>query len=110
MVSAGVLNSGITHRLALAALFRMTTDALNAVEKYWIVHEASLIVVGTLHSYPIFPWFDGWPLDDTIEADEVVFRTKPPGPIAYRWTKYSMCNNWRALISPLPPLGVPLTD
>ena len=75
----------------------MTTGVLNATEKYSIVRSASLIVVGTMHSYPIFPWFDGWHLNGTIEADEVLFGTKPLGPIAYQWTcSYSRCNDWRA--------------
>ena len=89
----GVLNKvPMTYRLALSALFLMTTGVLNATEKYSVVRSASLIVVGTLHSYPIFPWFDGWHLDGTIEVDEVVFGTKPPGPLAYRWTcKYTIC-------------------
>jgi hypothetical protein len=90
----------MTYRLAFAALLLMTTGVLNAAEKYSIVRSASLIVIGTLHSYPYFPWFDGWHfVDGTIEVDEVVLGTKPPGPTAYRWTcKYSMCNDWRAPI------------
>lgn len=88
----------MTRRLSVAALFLLTTATLNATEKYWIVHEASLIVVGTLHSYPVFPWFDGWHLDGTIAVDEVLFGSKPPVPITYRWTcKYSVCNDWRGL-------------
>jgi hypothetical protein len=95
----------VTHRLIVVALLLMTTGALNATEKYSIVHEASLVVVGTLHSYPIFPWFDGGHLNGTIEVDEVLFGTKPSGPVAYRWTcKYSICNDPRAIFSfGLPP-------
>jgi hypothetical protein len=84
----------------------MTTGTVSATEKYWIVHEATLIVVGTLHSYPVFPWFDGWHLNGTIEVDEVVFGTKPPEPIAYRWSErypHSPLNiNWRFVFSGCP--------
>jgi hypothetical protein len=89
-------------RLTFAALFLVTAGMLDATEKYWIVDEASLIVIGKLHSYPILPWFDGWHLDGTIAVDEVLFGTKPPGLIPYRWmSKYSMCNDPRAIF--LPP-------
>lgn len=89
----------------IAALFLLTTCALNATEKYSIVRSARLIVVGTLHSYPIFPWFDGWRLSGTIEVDEVLFGTKPPGPIGYRWTcEYSMCNDLRTIVKGLPTI------
>jgi hypothetical protein len=91
----------------MAALLLMTTGALNATEKYWIVHEASLVVVGTLHPYPVFPWFDGWHLNGTIDVDEVLFGTKPSGPITYRWSskypKSPMSIDWRGVFSGLPP-------
>jgi hypothetical protein len=80
----------------VAGLLLLISGTANAVEKYWIDHQASLIVVGTLHPYPIFPWLDGWHLNGTIEVDEVLFGTKPQGPINYQWTcKYSTCNDWR---------------
>jgi hypothetical protein len=90
----------MASRLIIGALLLVTT--CTATEKYWIVHEARLIVVGTLHPHPefIFPWFDGWHIDGTIDVDEVVFGTKPPGPIKYVWTcKYSMCRDWRAIFA-----------
>jgi hypothetical protein len=91
----------MTSKLAVVALFLATTGTLNATEKYWIVHEARLIVVGTLHPYPIFPWFDGWHLDGTIEVEEVLFGTKPPRPIIYRcvfkYPKNPLSINWRGL-------------
>jgi hypothetical protein len=92
------------RRLAITALLIMTTGALNATEKYWIVHEASLVVVGTLHPYPMFPWFDGWHINGTIDVDEVLFGNKPAGSIPYRGTcKYSTCSDWRGFLSRLPP-------
>jgi hypothetical protein len=72
------------HRLTFALLL-MTTGTISATEKYSVVRSASLIVIGTLQSGSYFPWFDGWHfIDGTIRVDEVVFGTKPPGPIAYR--------------------------
>ena len=56
-----------------------------AEEKYWIAHEASLIVVGTLHPYPTFPWFDGWHLTGTIDVEEVLFGPQPGAHIVYRF-------------------------
>ncbi len=95
------------HRLTVAALFLITTSTLNATEKYWIVHEASLIVVGTLHPYPMFPWFDGWHLNGTIDVDEVLFGTKPHGPLTYRWSdkypKSPLSIDWHFVFSGLPP-------
>ena len=84
----------MASRLIVAALLLVTT--CTATEKYSIVGLAKLIVVGTLHPHPefIFPWFDGWHIDGTIDADEVVFGTKPSGPIKYEWScKYSMCDS-----------------
>jgi hypothetical protein len=107
VVLIGVPNAWrMTHKLTVAALLLVTSGTVNAVEKYWIVHEASLIVVGTLHSYPVFPWFDGWHLNGTIEVDEVVFGTKPPGPITYRssqkYPQSPMSIDWRSLFSGRP--------
>jgi hypothetical protein len=86
-------------RLTVAAVFLVTTGLLNANEKYWIAHEAELIVVGTLRPYPIFPWFDGWHMTGTIDVDEVLLGSRPRGPIAYQWTcAYSMCNGWWGMI------------
>lgn len=97
----------MTYRLTIAALFFVTAGTLNATEKYWIVHEASLIVVGTLHPYPMFPWLDGWHLNGTIDVDEVLLGTKPPGPITYRWSdkypKSPFSIDWRFVFSGLPP-------
>jgi hypothetical protein len=68
-----------------------------AVEKYWIAHEASLIVVGTLHPNPTFPWFDGWHFTGTIDVDEVLFGPRPPAQIDYRFVcPYALCNDWRS--------------
>jgi hypothetical protein len=96
----------MTHRFTVAVLFLLGTGTAKATEKYWIVHEATRIVTGTLRSSPVFPWFDGLHLNGTIEVDEVVFGVKPPGPIKYRWLeKYPqspMSIDWRSVLSGLP--------
>ena len=85
-------------RLTLALL--LTAGFLNTTEKYWIAHEAELIVVGTLRPRPPFPWFDGWHITGTIDVDEVLLGSRPAGPIAYRWTcSYSLCRDWLAIIT-----------
>jgi hypothetical protein len=91
----------VTNRLTVAAVLLLTTGTSQATEKYWIVHEATLIVIGTLHPYPVFPWFDGLHLNGTIEVDEVLLGVRLPGPITYRWSeKYPqspMSIDWRGL-------------
>jgi hypothetical protein len=91
----------MTYLLTAAALLLTTAGTLNATEKYWVVHEARLIVVGTLHPNPIFPWLDGCHLNGIIDVDEVLFGIKPPSSITYRWSfKYPpspLYIDWRAL-------------
>lgn len=98
----------MTRALAIGTLLLLASGPLNATEKYWIVHEAKLIVVGTLHPHPtfIFPWFDGWRIEGTIDVEEVLFGDKTAGPIPYQWTcNYSRCNDWRAVFSSrIPPI------
>jgi hypothetical protein len=68
-----------------------------AVEKYWIAHEASLIVVGTLHPQITFPWLDGWHYVGTIDVDEVLFGSRPPAKLTYRFVcPYGYCQTWWA--------------
>ena len=68
-----------------------------AEEKYWIAHQASLIVIGTLHPNPTFPWFDRWHFAGMIDVDEVLFGPRPPTRIEYRFVcPYAMWD-WRAL-------------
>jgi len=51
----------------LLILVFFTSAPLQATEKYWGAHEAELIFVGTLHSMPSYPWFDGWHMGGTLE-------------------------------------------
>jgi hypothetical protein len=70
-----------------------------AVEKYWIAHEASLIVVGTLHPQLTFPWLDGWHYVGMIDVDEVLFGPRPPATLTYRFVcPYGYCQTlWARL-------------
>jgi hypothetical protein len=61
-----------------------TSGKTLAVEKYWIAHEATLIVVGTLHPGRTFPWFDGWHMSGTIDVEDVLFGPRVVGRIDYR--------------------------
>jgi hypothetical protein len=80
--------------LLLCALL-LTTGA-GATEKYWTVHEARLIVVGTIHQSATFPWFDGWHIWANIDVDETLFGPRVPRRIAYRfvcrWDQ--LCRSW----------------
>jgi len=70
----------------------LTAGHASAVEKYWIAHEESLIVVGTLHPQLIFPWLDGWHYVGTIDVDEVLFGPRPPAMLTYRFVcPYGYC-------------------
>jgi hypothetical protein len=65
-------------------LFLLATGIACAVEKYWIVRNATLIVVGTMHGNHPFPWLDGWHYTGTIDVDEVIVGTRPKDPVAYK--------------------------
>ena len=77
-----------THKVIIRALtivvMLFTAGIAPATERYWIVHEATLIVVGTLHPQPTFPWFDGWHMSGTIDVEEIVFGPHVGGHIDYR--------------------------
>ena len=80
--------------LVLCALLLVTPDA-GATEKYWAVHEADLIVVGTIHQGATFPWFDGWHVWGSIDVDATLFGPRVPRQIAYRfvcrWDQLCRC-------------------
>jgi hypothetical protein len=44
-----------------------------ATEKYWIAHQAELIVIGTFHRGILYPWYDGWHQTGTISVNEVLY-------------------------------------
>ena len=81
--------------IVLSVAMTILDNVAGAVEKYSIAREATLIVVGTLHPRPVFPWFDGWNLGGTIDVDEVLFGPRPQGPISYLFVcPYRSCRNW----------------
>jgi hypothetical protein len=83
-----------------AALF-LTVRPARGEEKHWIAHEASLIVVGTLHPNVTVPWLDGCHFTGTIDVDEVLFGPHPAAHIDYRFVcQYAWCQNWRLLHFP----------
>lgn len=75
----------------------LTAGRASAVEKYWIAHEASLIVVGTLHPQLTFPWLDGWHYVGMIDVDEVLFGPRLTAKLTYRFVcPYDYCQTWWA--------------
>ncbi len=54
------------------------------MEKWWPLHEAELIVVGTLHPLTPYPWFDGWHLGGRIEVHEVLYGNAPSRELELR--------------------------
>lgn len=84
--------------IALVALGSLTTPAA-ATEKYWIAHEAQLIVVGTFQPGRGFWWLDGWHETGTITVNEVLYGRAPAGQINFRLTircYMPWWNRWRA--------------
>jgi hypothetical protein len=81
------------RRLILSAgiALLLTACPLRAVEKYWIAHEAQLIVVGTYRPGFTFPWFDGWHLTGTIDIDEVLYGPSLTGRLNYRFVSKWDC-------------------
>jgi hypothetical protein len=84
--------------VSIVAIMFLTASRARSEEKHWIAHEASLIVVGTLHPHITFPWLDGWHFTGTIDVDEVLFGSRPGAHIDYRFVcKYAWCRT-----GPLP--------
>ena len=69
----------------MVALGFVVTPAA-ATEKYWIAHEAQLIVVGTFQPGRGFWWLDGWHETGTITLNEVLYGRTPAGQINFRLT------------------------
>jgi len=81
-VNAKRICSEITSIVALG--FVVTPVA--ATEKYWIAHEAQLIVVGTFQPGRGFWWLDGWHETGTITLNEVLYGRTPVSQINFRLT------------------------
>jgi len=65
------------------------------MEKSTIAVQATLIVVGTLHLDPPFPWFDGWHFTGTIDVEEVLYGEAPTRHRAYRLIEADPKRDWR---------------
>jgi hypothetical protein len=91
----GILTISSMRPPIVAALLFLSTGVLNATEKYWIIHEAKLIVVGTLRPNPAFPWFDGWHYTGTIDVSEVLFGAAPTTHLTFRYVDKSSMRDWR---------------
>jgi hypothetical protein len=72
--------------IAFSGMFTPAT----ATEKYWIAHEAQLVIIGTYHHRWAYPWFDGWHLSGRLDVDEVLF-----GRVAHQ-IDYQLICRWNA--------------
>ena len=83
--------------MSMIAVTCMATPAA-ATEKYWIAHEAQLIVVGRFQPGSGFWWLDGWHETGTISVTEVLYGRAPAGQIGFRLTircYMPWWNRWR---------------
>lgn len=73
---------------AIFSLIALTCTAtcVGATEKYWIAHEAPLIVVGTFEPGRGFWWIDGWHETGTITVKQVLYGRPPATQIDFRLT------------------------
>ena len=79
-------------RSVLVALALSGAVCAQATEKYWIAHEASLIVVGTFRQGRTYPWIDGWRVEGTIEVNEILYGPQVPRQIEYRFVcRWTLC-------------------
>jgi hypothetical protein len=75
---------------------------LPALEKSAVLNAES-IVTGTMSSFWIFPWLDGWHFHSHLEVDGLIFgRPIPKTNIRYHWVCQS-CNIW-IIIRPFPEI------
>jgi len=84
--------------MTLAIAVGCTAAPAAATEKYWIAHEAQLIVVGTFHPGRGFWWTDGWHETGTITVSEVLYARRPADQIVFRLTRRCYLpwwNRWR---------------
>ena len=76
-----------TWKLIIAVVvLNSTATVAEATEKYWIAHEAQLIVVGKFLPGRGFWWTDGWHETGTITVNEVLYGQPPSNQIAFRLT------------------------
>jgi hypothetical protein len=88
------ISSAVISIVAVAC-FSMSAAA---TERYWIAHEARLIVVGTFQPERGFWWLDGWHETGTIRVSEVLYGRAPGEHISFRLTircYMPWWNRWR---------------
>lgn len=78
--------------LAVAAL----VPSSRAIEKHAIAHNAEAVVVGTLTTWPTFPWIDGWHIRGVIQVHETLYGSRLPSQVEYRFVCRwdSLCQRW----------------
>jgi hypothetical protein len=77
------------------AVLIVAASALYGTEKSTIGGLATLVVVGTLHPNPPFPWFDGWHFTGTIDVEEVLHGSISTKRLAYRLIESSPNRDFR---------------
>jgi hypothetical protein len=93
----------LSFRNAAVAVLLLTCSAGIAAgtEKYWIAHEAKLVIIGQFHERWTYPWADGWHVEGTLDVDEVLFGAAVPKRIEYRLIcRWNVCRTW-----PPPPIA-----
>ncbi|MFN7998010.1 MAG: hypothetical protein U0Q18_30600 [Bryobacteraceae bacterium] len=94
----GLFSTATWKLVATAVALTCTAIPAAATEKYWIAHEAQLIVVGTFHPGRGFWWLDGWHETGTITVTEVLYGRAPAEQIQFRLTircYMPWWNRWR---------------
>jgi hypothetical protein len=82
--------------ISIVAVNCIATPAA-ATEKYWIAHNAQLIVAGTFQPGRGFWWLDGWHETGTMSVDEVLYGRVPAGQLNFRLTircAFPWWNRW----------------
>ena len=66
-----------------------------ATDKFWIAHEAQLIIIGRFHEQWVYPWVDGWHVAGTLDVEEILFGAPVPKSVNYRLVcRLAACRTW----------------
>jgi hypothetical protein len=76
----------IRHWIVSSFVLGCLAIPARSTEKYWIAHEAQLIVVGTFNSGHGFWWTDGWHETGAITVNQVLYGESPSDRISFRLT------------------------
>jgi hypothetical protein len=85
-------------RILFAAIIFSVAACGRAAKKYWIAHEADLVVVGTFHHGLTYPWIDGWYVAGIVDVNETL-----DGPQVGRQIEYRFVCRWDAMCRHWPP-------